>query len=407
MRFPTQQHTEESVEERSDGNSAIRAAQESIREQPPTTADERCRSNRDRRAPAADRRLLPGPVLAFFSSSVVWLLAGSVSGLLASLKMHHPWMLADTQWLTFGRIRPVHLNLVAYGWAAHGGGWHDDVADVPPVAHPLALSRAAGDLLPGMERRRRGGSLELLFGHSNGIEWLEFPTYAALIIFVAFGLNVVWTAITFGARKEPHVYVSQWYILGAIFWFPWLYATTNILLMATPTNGMAEAPITRRNPGLDQLVVRPQCLGRLVHADRAGGHLLSAAQGAGPTHSLLLSFDPRFLDVCPVLQLGRCPSPDQWPHAGVAGHRFGGGQHDDDHSCGHGGDQSSHDDARLLRCSAVQPDVALCDRRGDVLYVGQHPRVVHVACGRSTSRPTSPITRSPTRTWGSMHFSPW
>jgi cytochrome c oxidase cbb3-type subunit 1 len=87
------------------------------------------------------------------------------------------------------------------------------------------------------------GAWELLFGRSNGIEWLEFPSHAALIIFIAFGLNVVWTAITFGSREEPHVYVSQWYILGAIFWFPWLYATTNILLMALPANLVATAPV--------------------------------------------------------------------------------------------------------------------------------------------------------------------
>ena len=158
--------------------------------------------------------------------------------------MHYPWLLADYHWLTFGRVRPVHLNLVAYGWGAMAA-----VGTMLWLMCRLSRTTLRYPALPVISCLVWNvgilvGTVELLIGHSNGIEWLEFPTYAALIIFLAFGLVVVWTAITFGERKEPHVYVSQWYIMGAIFWFPWLYATTNILLMAIPINGMSEAPIT-------------------------------------------------------------------------------------------------------------------------------------------------------------------
>eukprot|EP00825_Cyclidium_porcatum_P014418 TRINITY_DN17735_c0_g1_i1.p3 TRINITY_DN17735_c0_g1~~TRINITY_DN17735_c0_g1_i1.p3 ORF type:complete len:158 (+),score=28.33 TRINITY_DN17735_c0_g1_i1:309-782(+) len=58
------------------------------------------------------------PVLLFYGSAVAWLLVGSLLGLLASLKMHWPGFLADYSWLTFGRVRPAHLNMVTFGWSS-------------------------------------------------------------------------------------------------------------------------------------------------------------------------------------------------------------------------------------------------------------------------------------------------
>ena len=50
--------------------------------------------------------------------AVIWLLIASVAGLVSSVKLHSPDWLAQYSWLTFGRIRPIHLNLVAYGWCS-------------------------------------------------------------------------------------------------------------------------------------------------------------------------------------------------------------------------------------------------------------------------------------------------
>ena len=52
------------------------------------------------------------PVLLFFVCGVLWLLLGTVFALITSWKMHDPGFLASYGWLSFGRVRPVHLNLV-------------------------------------------------------------------------------------------------------------------------------------------------------------------------------------------------------------------------------------------------------------------------------------------------------
>jgi cbb3-type cytochrome oxidase subunit 1 len=35
--------------------------------------------------------------------------------------MHSPGFLTNREWLTFGHVRPVHLNTVIYGWASMAG----------------------------------------------------------------------------------------------------------------------------------------------------------------------------------------------------------------------------------------------------------------------------------------------
>src|SRR5260221_4813457 len=64
---------------------------------------------------------LRAPVLLFFGTGVAWLLLGSLLGVLAAFKMSFPHLLDSADWLTFGRVRPAHLNIMVYGWASSVG----------------------------------------------------------------------------------------------------------------------------------------------------------------------------------------------------------------------------------------------------------------------------------------------
>ena len=184
------------------------------------------------------------PCLSWFASSLFWLIVGSLLGLLASVKMHSPEFLGDTAWLTFGRVRPAHLNVVAFGWGC-------------PAAFGVLLwmqcrlcrvkMRWPGIVVGACVIWNIGilvGTIALLAGKSIGIEWLEFPTYAAFLLFLAFALVAVWAMMTFSQRRQDHVYVSQWYIFAALFLFPWLYVTVQVLLILMPVKGVTQAAIT-------------------------------------------------------------------------------------------------------------------------------------------------------------------
>jgi cytochrome c oxidase cbb3-type subunit 1 len=183
------------------------------------------------------------PVLGFLTGSVFWLLAGTVLALLASIKLHNPEFLDNAAWLTFGRVRSAHLNTMAYGWASQAGIgvllWLMARLARAELCHTRLLILAVVVWNLGM----LAGTTGLLAGEGNSIEWLEFPPFAPPFFAIAFALIAVSAMVTFRNRREPHVYVTQWYLIGAVFWFPWLYTAANLLLLYAPVSGVAQASI--------------------------------------------------------------------------------------------------------------------------------------------------------------------
>jgi len=183
------------------------------------------------------------PVLFLFTNSLLWLLGGTVLALLASWKMHSPGFLADWPWLTFGRVRPAHLNAMIYGFSSQS-------AIGVAIWLLCRLGRVpfmqGGIVLAATVFWNLGvtvGIFAILSGNSTSIEWLEMPGYAAYILFIAYALIAVWAVITFRFRREKHLYVSQWYLMAALFWFPWLYSAANMMLVINPVRGTVQAAV--------------------------------------------------------------------------------------------------------------------------------------------------------------------
>ena len=56
-----------------------------------------------------------------FTAALLWLGVGSLIAVLSSIKMHAPGMLAGQDWLTYGRIRPVAVDIFLYGFLSQAG----------------------------------------------------------------------------------------------------------------------------------------------------------------------------------------------------------------------------------------------------------------------------------------------
>ena len=67
-------------------------------------------------APSADAPTMR-VTFEYLACATVWLLAGTTIGLIASIKLHWPEFLPFA-WLSFGRVRPAHTNLVLFGWSS-------------------------------------------------------------------------------------------------------------------------------------------------------------------------------------------------------------------------------------------------------------------------------------------------
>src|SRR5439155_1508027 len=87
------------------------------------------------------------------------------------------------------------------------------------------------------------GVCGILLGDSTGYQWLEFPGYAAIILFVAYTLVVSWAVLMFRYRRGEQIYITQWYLLGAFLWFPWLYAAGQLMLFVVPVQGVLQSAV--------------------------------------------------------------------------------------------------------------------------------------------------------------------
>jgi cytochrome c oxidase cbb3-type subunit I len=171
------------------------------------------------------------PVLVWMGCGVFWLLVGSILALTASIKMHSPeWLFPDVSWLTFGRVRAAHLGSVSLGWgfsmSIGVAVWQMCRLSRCELIYPKMLVVAAviwnGAMVLGV-----GG---ILLGWMQSVEWLDMPPIVAPFFVTSLGIVAAWTVATFRNRREQHVYVTQWYLLGAMFWMPWLYTTAILLI---------------------------------------------------------------------------------------------------------------------------------------------------------------------------------
>lgn len=183
------------------------------------------------------------PVLVFYTSALAWLLLATLLGVLTSIKMHWPDLLSNIAFLTWGRIRPAHLNALIYGWGSMAGMgsaiWLMARLCRTTLRHPLLLISGAAFWNLGVLM----GIIGILIGDNTGYEWLEFPGYAAITLFVAYLLIMTWALIMFRYRRRGHVYITQWYLLGAFLWFPWLYAAAQVMLFIFPVQGVMQAAV--------------------------------------------------------------------------------------------------------------------------------------------------------------------
>ena len=179
--------------------------------------------------------------LFFITSAIFWLLAGTVFALIAAFKLHEPSFAAASELTTFGRMRSAHLNAMALGFGNNMIFavclWIMARLCRAPIRHGGLLLIAGCFWNIGLTV----GIAGIVKGDITSVEWLEIPRYATPLLAVSYILIGVWGIMAFRFRKGEHVYVSQWYILGALFWFPWLYIIAQVMIIWAPAQGVVQS----------------------------------------------------------------------------------------------------------------------------------------------------------------------
>jgi cbb3-type cytochrome c oxidase subunit I len=168
-------------------------------------------------------------VKGFCITSAFWMMVGTLAGLTTAVQFIAPELLGNISWLSFGRIRPVHTNVVIFGFVTAG---------LLAVSHYIVPRLLRTELFSeklGMVTVLLWNVIlvsiviTLAMGFSQGREYAEAIWSIDVLVGIVFILMFFNMAMTIHQRKEPLLYVSVWYIVVSIISTAIVYSIGNVI----------------------------------------------------------------------------------------------------------------------------------------------------------------------------------
>lgn len=155
-------------------------------------------------------------VRMFLLAMFGWAIAAFLAGLWAALELAYWPSNLNLEWITFGRLRPLHTNAAIFAFAGNcifAGIYHS--------SQRLLKARMFNDFLSrlhfwGWQAIILGAAITLPLGFSQSKEYaeLEWPLDIAItVIWVVFAVNFFGTL---ARRREKHLYVALWFYIATI-----------------------------------------------------------------------------------------------------------------------------------------------------------------------------------------------
>ncbi|MGB8291360.1 cytochrome-c oxidase, cbb3-type subunit I [Rhizobium ruizarguesonis] len=168
------------------------------------------------------------PIKVGVALTLAWAIFGMFFGVWAAAQLAWPSLNFDTAWSSFGRIRPAHTTGVIFGF-----GGNALIATSFHVVQRTSRARLADQLSPWFVIF--GYNLFCLIavsGYFMGVT--QSKEYAEAEWYADIWLVIVWIAYfalfvrTLARRKEPHIYVANWYYLAFIIVVAILHIVNNL-----------------------------------------------------------------------------------------------------------------------------------------------------------------------------------
>ncbi len=179
------------------------------------------------RMPADATRYDDDPVRWGIIATVFWGMAGFLAGLFIALQLAFP-VLNIEPWFNFGRLRPLHTSAVIFAF-----GGNALIATSFYIVQRTCRARLA---LPGMARFVFWGYQLFIVLAATGylLGVTQAKEYAEPEWYVDWWLTIVWVCYllvfvaTIVKRKEPHIYVANWFFLAFILTVAMLHVVNNL-----------------------------------------------------------------------------------------------------------------------------------------------------------------------------------
>jgi cytochrome c oxidase cbb3-type subunit 1 len=168
--------------------------------------------------------------------AMIWAIFAFFIGVWAAWQLRFPSLNFDLGWTNFGRIRPVHTTGVIFGF-----GGNALIATSLHVMQRTTRARLADQLSPwfviwGYNLFCILAVTGYMMGVTKSKEYAESEWYNALWLVVPWVTFFVLYLRTLARRKEPHIYVSNWYYLAFILLVAVLHIVNNLSLPVSFAN---------------------------------------------------------------------------------------------------------------------------------------------------------------------------
>ena len=168
------------------------------------------------------------PIKVGVALTMLWAVFAMFIGVWAAAQLAWPSLNFDTAWSSFGRIRPAHTTGVIFGF-----GGNALIATSFHVVQRTSRARLADQLSPWFVIF--GYNLFCLIavsGYFMGVtqskEYAEAEWYADIWLVIVWVAYFVLFVRTLARRKEPHIYVANWYYLAFIIVVAILHIVNNL-----------------------------------------------------------------------------------------------------------------------------------------------------------------------------------
>ena len=165
----------------------------------------------------------------FVIATMFWGVAAFVVGVLIALQLAFPVLNFGLEWTTFGRLRPVHTSaaIFAFGGNALLG------TSLYVVQRTSRTSLFGGEALGlfiflGYQAFIVMAALGYVAGITQGREYAEPEWYVDLWLTLVWVVYLVVFVGTLMKRKEPHIYVANWFYLAFIVTIAMLHIVNNL-----------------------------------------------------------------------------------------------------------------------------------------------------------------------------------
>ena len=194
-----------------------------------------------RRAGGRDRYAIDGPrpetgynddvVRAGVIATTLWGVVGFLAGTYIAFQLAFPLLNWDLPWTSFGRLRPLHTSAVIFAFGGNALIATSFYIVQRTCAAPLWGGRnLAWFVFWGYQLFIVLAATGYVLGSTQSKEYAEPEWYVDL------WLTIVWVAYlaiylgTIVKRREPHIYVANWFFLAFIVTIAMLHVVNNIAI---------------------------------------------------------------------------------------------------------------------------------------------------------------------------------